>query len=330
MNWQNQIILLTGGTGSFGQAFTKLILSKSPKSLRVFDCDEYSQFEVSNNLKKKNVSYLLGRVEDKDRLYRAMQGVDMVVHAAALKQVPIIEYNPFEAVKTNILGSQNIIDCAIDLGVKKTILISSDKAVSPTNLYGATKMVAEKIFVQANSYAGDKNIRFSVVRYGNVMASRGSVVPTFLEQKKNDTLTITDERMTRFWITLDEGVKFVLSCIETMRGGEIFVPKIPSIKIIELARAVAPKAKIKIVGIRAGEKLHELLVSEDEARHAKDFNNYFVIEPEFISWGKTNYNNNVSGKELEEGFRYSSDNNNDWLSPSDIKKLLKQLTENNA
>lgn len=330
MNWKNQKILLTGGTGSFGQAFTGKIIKKNPKSLRIFDCDEYAQFQTSKNLKRGNVSFLLGRVEDKERLYRAMHDVDIVVHAAALKHVPILEYNPFEAVKTNILGSQNVIDCAIDLGVNKVVLISSDKAVAPTNLYGATKMVAEKIFVQANSYAGSRNTRFSAVRYGNVMASRGSVVPTFFEQKQNNTLTITDERMTRFWITLDEGVQFVLNCIDKMRGGEIFVPKIPSIKIMELARAVAPKAKIKIVGIRAGEKLHELLVSEDEARHTKDFKNYFIIEPEFTSWGKTDYNNNNAGKELEEGFRYSSDNNDNWLSPSDIKKLLKQLTENNA
>src|SRR3990167_2957109 len=237
MNWQNQIIFLTGGTGSFGQAFTKLILSKSPKSLRVFDCDEYSQFEVSNNLKKKNVSYLLGRVEDKDRLYRAMQGVDMVVHAAALKQVPIIEYNPFEAVKTNILGTQNIIDTAIFNNVKRVVLISSDKAVSPVNLYGATKMVAEKIFVDANSTVGSRKIKFGVVRYGNVAGSRGSVVPLFIKQAEDNVLTITDNRMTRFWITLDEGVALVIKALESMSGGEIFIPKIPSVKVTDLAAA---------------------------------------------------------------------------------------------
>ena len=328
MNWQNQTILLTGGTGSFGQAFTNTILKKKPKSLRIFDSDEYAQFETSRTLKKKNISYLLGRVEDKDRLYRAMQGVDLVVHAAALKQVSILEYNPFEAVKTNRLGSQNVIDCAIDHGVKKVILISSDKAVSPTNLYGATKMVAEKIFVQANSYTGGRNTFLSVVRYGNVMASRGSVVPTFLEQKKNNLLTVTDERMTRFWITLEEGVKFVIQSLEQMKGGEIFIPKLPSVKIMDLARAIAPKAQIKIVGIRNGEKLHESLISKDEARFTKDLGKHFIIEPEFVSWGNREYANPHKGTPVEDDFCYASDSNDDWLSLPQIKQLLKQIQGN--
>ncbi len=323
MNWANQIILLTGGTGSFGQSFTKTILKKKPKHLRIFDCDEFAQFEMIKNFGHKGLSYLLGRVEDKDRLLRAMEGVDIVVHAAALKQVPILEYNPFEAVKTNVLGSQNVIDCALDLGVKKVMLISSDKAVSPINLYGATKMVAEKIFIQANSYAAGKNTALSVVRYGNVMASRGSVVPTFIDQAKKDTLTVTDERMTRFWITLDQGVNFVIKSLETMRGGEIFIPKIPSVKIMDLARAVSPRAKIKIVGLRPGEKMHEILISLDEARHALDFGNHFVIVPEFVSWGKIDYQK--FGEEFGEGFYYSSDNNGAWLDIGDIKKLLSQL-----
>lgn len=322
-NWQDKTILLTGGTGSFGQAFAKTILKKKPKHLRIFDCDEFAQFEMIKNFENKGVSYLLGRVEDKNRLSRAMENVDIVIHAAALKQVPILEYNPFEAVKTNVLGSQNVIDCALDLGVKKVMLISSDKAVSPINLYGATKMVAEKIFIQSNSYAAGKNTALSVVRYGNVMASRGSVVPTFLEQSKKGLLTVTDERMTRFWITLEQGVNFVIKSLEAMHGGEIFVPKIPSVKIMDLARAVAPKAKIKIVGLRPGEKMHEILISLDEARHALDFGNHFVIEPEFVSWGKIDYQK--LGKELEDDFYYSSDNNGIWLDIGDIKKLLSQL-----
>lgn len=324
INWSDKTILLTGGTGSFGQAFAKTILKKRPKHLRVFDCDEYAQFEMKKNFGNKSVSYLLGRVEDKDRLSRSMAGVDIVVHAAALKQVPILEYNPFEAVKTNILGSQNVIDCALDLGVKKVLLISSDKAVSPINLYGATKMVAEKIFVQSNSYAAGKNTALGVVRYGNVMASRGSVVPTFIDQAARGTLTVTDERMTRFWITLEQGVNFVIKSLEAMRGGEIFVPKIPSVKIMDVARAIAPKAKIKIVGLRPGEKLHEILVNTDEARHTLDFGDHFSIVPEFISWGKIDYQN--SGKELDESFYYSSDNNSSWLTVSDIKKMLSQLS----
>ena len=325
MNWQNQTILLTGGTGSFGQAFTNSILKKKPQSLKIFDSDEYAQFETSRKHKKKNLSYLLGRVEDKDRLYRAMQDVNVVVHAAALKQVPILEYNPFEAVKTNILGSQNVIDCAIDLGVNKVLLISSDKAVSPTNLYGATKMVAEKIFVQANSYTGGKNTFLSVVRYGNVMASRGSVVPTFIEQAKNNLLTVTDERMTRFWITLEEGVKFVIQSIEQMKGGEIFIPKLPSVKIMDLARAIAPKAQIKIVGIRNGEKLHESLISKDEARFTKDLGKHFIIEPEFVSWGNREYINPHKGNPVDDDFLYASDSNGDWLTIPQIKQLLKNF-----
>lgn len=323
MNWANQTILLTGGTGSFGQAFTKTILKKKPKHLRIFDCDEFAQFEMIKSVGNKGISYLLGRVEDKDRLRRAMEDVDIVVHAAALKQVPILEYNPFEAVKTNILGSQAVIDCALDLGVKKVMLISSDKAVSPINLYGATKMVAEKIFVQANSYAAGKNTALSVVRYGNVMASRGSVVPTFIEQSVKGTLSVTDERMTRFWITLDQGVNFVIKSLDVMSGGEIFVPKIPSVKIMDLARAIAPKAKIKIVGLRPGEKMHEILLSLDEARHALDFGDHFVITPEFVSWGKIDYKND--GKDLNEDYYYSSDNNDKWLTVPDIKSLISQL-----
>lgn len=323
LNWQDKTILLTGGTGSFGQAFTKTIIKKKPKHLRIFDCDEFAQFEMIKNFKSKGVSYLLGRVEDKNRLLRAMENVDIVVHAAALKQVPILEYNPFEAVKTNILGSQAVIDCALDLGVKKVMLISSDKAVSPINLYGATKMVAEKIFVQANSYAAGKNTCLSVVRYGNVMASRGSVVPTFLEQAKKGLLTVTDERMTRFWITLEQGVNFVIKSLEAMSGGEIFVPKIPSVKIMDVARAVAPKAKIKIVGLRPGEKMHEVLISLDEARHTLDFGDYFVVVPEFVSWGKVDYKN--TAKDLDEDFSYSSDNNNTWLNIGEIRKLVSQL-----
>lgn len=323
MNWQKQTILLTGGTGSFGQAFLKFIIKKNPKSIRIFDSDEFALFETSQNYHKKNISLLLGRVEDKNRLCRAMVGSDIVVHAAALKQVPIIEYNPFEAVKTNIIGSQNVIDCAIDNGVSKVILISSDKAVSPTNLYGATKMVAEKMFIQANSYTGGKNTFLSVVRYGNVMASRGSVVPTFLEQVKNNQLTVTDERMTRFWLTLDEGVRFVTNALDNMNGGEIFVPKISSVKIMDLARAIAPKAQIKIVGIRNGEKLHEVLISQDESRFTKDYGKFLIIESQFASRKTNKYSSVGIGRPVSEDFIYSSDTNKDWLNISQLKQLLK-------
>ncbi|KKG07359.1 UDP-N-acetylglucosamine 4,6-dehydratase (inverting) [Methanosarcina sp. 2.H.A.1B.4] len=316
--FENKTILLTGGTGSFGNKFTEMILKHKPKSIRIYSRGEYNQYLMDQKFKDKNIRFLIGDVRDRDRLYRAMNGVDIVVHAAALKQVPACEYNPIEAVRTNIDGAINIIDAAIDNSVEKVIAISTDKAVHPVNLYGATKMVAEKMFIQGNTYTGKRNTRFSCVRYGNVIGSRGSVIPLFQEQKKKGVLTITDERMTRFWLTLDQGVNFVLNSIERMQGGEIFVPKIPSMRMMDLAEAIAPEAKKEIVGIRPGEKLHEIMITEDEARHAKEFSDYFIIEPEFAFWDKENH---MDGKSLPQGYRYSSDINDKWLTKEELKRM---------
>jgi UDP-N-acetylglucosamine 4,6-dehydratase (inverting) len=316
--FENKTILLTGGTGSFGNKFTEMILKNNPRSLRIYSRGEYNQYIMDQKFKDENIRFLIGDVRDRDRLYRAMNGVDIVVHAAALKQVPACEYNPIEAVRTNIDGAINIIDAAIDNSVEKVMAISTDKAVHPVNLYGATKMVAEKLFIQGNTYTGKRKTRFSCVRYGNVIGSRGSVIPLFKEQKKKGVLTITDERMTRFWLTLDQGVNFVLNSIERMQGGEIFIPKIPSMNMVDLAEAIAPEAKKEFVGIRPGEKLHEIMITEDEARHAKEFSDYFIIEPEFAFWDKEN---DVDGKYLPEGYRYSSEINDRWLTKEELKKM---------
>jgi UDP-N-acetylglucosamine 4,6-dehydratase len=316
--FEDKTILLTGGTGSFGNKFTELILKHNPKSLRIYSRGEYNQYIMDQKFKGEKIRFLIGDVRDHGRLFRAMNGVDIVVHAAALKQVPACEYNPIEAVRTNIDGAINIIDAAIDNDVEKVIAISSDKAVHPVNLYGATKMVAEKLFIQGNSYTGMRKTRFSCVRYGNVIGSRGSVIPLFKEQKKKGILTVTDERMTRFWLTLDQGVNFALNSIKRMHGGEIFVPKIPSMRMIDLAKAIAPEAKIEIVGIRPGEKLHEIMITEDEARHTKEFFDYFAIEPEFPFWDKRNH---VDGKSLPDGYRYSSDINDKWLTNEELKRM---------
>jgi len=316
--FENKIILLTGGTGSFGNKFTELILKYNLESLRIYSRGEYDQYIMNQKFNDNRIRFFIGDVRDRDRLYRAMNGVDIVVHAAALKQVPTCEYNPIEAVRTNIDGALNIIDAAIDNSVEKVIAISTDKAVHPVNLYGATKMVAEKLFIQGNTYTGKRKTRFSCVRYGNVIGSRGSVIPLFAEQKKKGVLTITDERMTRFWLTLDQGVNFVLNSIERMQGGEIFIPKIPSMKIVDLAEAIAPEAKKEFVGIRPGEKLHEIMLTEDEARHAKEFSDYFIIEPEFEFWNKGEYQD---GEPLPEGFRYSSYTNNQWITREELKKM---------
>ena len=318
--------MLTGGTGSFGNEFVSQLLSKRKFSgiLRIYSRDEFKQYELGRRFKNdKRLRFFIGDVRDKSRLERAVEGVDIVVHAAALKQVPFLEYNPFEAVKTNILGTQNVVDATIDNNVKRVVLVSTDKAVNPVNLYGATKMVAEKLFIQGNSYVGPRDTRLSVVRYGNVLGSRGSVVPIFLEQAKNNLLTITDERMTRFWITVSQGVKFVIKAIETMQGGEIFVPKIPSFKVIDLARVISPHGKLIITGIRAGEKIHEILVGSDESRHAREFSNFFIIEPEFTTITRSK-SKLVEGKPSEFGYSYTSDNNPDVLSAAEIKKLISQ------
>lgn len=318
--FDDKVILVTGGTGSFGKKFAEILTTECrPKNLRVFSRGELLQMEMHNAFNDDRLRFLIGDVRDKSRLNRAMNGVDIVVHAAALKQVPTCEYNPIEAIKTNIDGSVNIIDAAIDNSVEKVMAISTDKAVHPVNLYGATKMVAEKLFVQANSYAGFRKTKFSVVRYGNVVGSRGSVIPLFKEQAKTGTITITDERMTRFWITLDQGVRFVINSLEQMKGGEIFVPKIPSMRVTDLADVAAPGAKIRQIGIRPGEKLHEVMITEDESRHAKEFPSHYVVEPEFAFWRKTNYQD---GKDLPEGFRYSSEINTEWLSKDDLRKIV--------
>jgi UDP-N-acetylglucosamine 4,6-dehydratase/5-epimerase len=321
MNWADQTVLVTGGTGSFGRRFVEVMLREyRPQRLIVFSRDEMKQHEMRTaGLDHPSLRYFLGDIRDQQRLERAFSGVTVVVHAAALKQVPACEYNPFEAIQTNIIGGKNVIDAAIDCGVRKIIALSTDKAVNPINLYGATKLCAEKMFIQANAYSGPKNTRFSCVRYGNVVGSRGSVVPVFMEQRARGRLTITDPRMTRFWITLDQGVKFVVRCIEQMLGGEIFVPKIPSMKVLDMAQAIAPDCQIDCVGIRAGEKLHEVLLSEDEARTAIETGDMFVVQPGDSSWRKENRKNATP---LPEGFRYASDSNSQWLTPEELYELV--------
>lgn len=317
MNFTNKSILITGGTGSFGKKFVSALLKTDVKRVIVFSRDELKQFEMSKQYSDSRVRFFIGDVRDKDRLYRAFDGVDIVVHAAAMKQVPACEYNPFEAVKTNIHGAQNIIEASIDRGVEQVIALSTDKAASPVNLYGATKLASDKLFVAANSYVGDKATRFSVVRYGNVVGSRGSVIPFFKEIKDTGRLPITDPRMTRFWITLDQGVQFVLDSLDRMYGGEIFIPKIPSMKVVDLAKAIAPECELEIVGIRPGEKLHEVMITEDDSRKTLEFDDYFVIQPEFPWWEPKDV-----GKSLPDGFKYSSDSNGDWLTIEQLQQLL--------
>ncbi len=316
--FEGKTILITGGAGSFGQKFVELVLKEcDPKSVRVYDNRELAEVEMERKFKDERLRYFIGDVRDRKRLDRAMDGVDIVVHAAALKHVPICEYNPIEAIKTNIDGAINVVDSAINNGVEKVINISTDKAVQPVNLYGATKMVAEKIFVQGNSYTGlNRKTIFSCSRYGNVVGSSGSVVPLFKEQKVKGEITITDENMTRFWITLEDGVRFVMSCIDRMKGGEIFVPKIPSMKIADLAMAIAPEASKKIIGIRPGEKLHEVLLTAEESRHTKELGDCYIVEPEFAFW---NDENHKEGKLLAADFIYSSENNTCWLDHNQFK-----------
>lgn len=315
----NKIILITGGCGSFGQKFIEVALKEyTPKSIRVYDNREHAMVEMERKFNDDRLRFFIGDVRDKDRLMRAMNGADIVVHAAAIKHVPICEYNPIEAIKTNVDGAINVIDAAINNGVEKVINISTDKAVQPVNLYGATKMVAEKLFVQANSYSGGKSPFFSCSRYGNVIGSSGSVIPLFKEQKEKGEVTITHQDMTRFWITLEDGVKFVIRCIERMKGGEVFVPKIPSMKITDLARAIAPEASHKIIGLRPGEKLHEMLLTAEESLHTKEMEDHFVIEPQFAFWDTANHK---EGKEVMRGFSYSSGNNTQWLDKNHITQI---------
>jgi len=328
MDWSSQVVLITGGTGSFGKKFIQKMLSDyHPAKLIVYSRDELKQHEMRQaGFDHPSLRFFLGDIRDRDRLKRAFEGVDVVVHAAALKQVPACEYNPMEAIKTNILGSSNVVDAALDTGVKKVLALSTDKAVNPVNLYGATKLAAEKLIVQSNVYAANKVTRMSCVRYGNVVGSRGSVVPVFLKQRENGKVTVTDERMTRFWLTLDQGVGFVIRCIEEMHGGEVFVPKIPSMGIMDLARAVAPDNQIDIIGIRPGEKLHEVLISEDESRHTVELDDLYVVMPAEAVWiNQFGWEWQNQGKALPDGFRYASNNNSEWLSIEAIKEMIQPI-----
>jgi UDP-N-acetylglucosamine 4,6-dehydratase len=321
VNWSQESILVTGGTGSFGKKFVEIMLRDyQPQRLVIFSRDELKQHEMrTSGFDHASLRYFIGDVRDVERLKRALSGVTVVVHAAALKQVPACEYNPFEAIQTNIMGGRNVIDAAIDQGVRRILALSTDKAVNPINLYGATKLCAEKVFVQANAYAGAKNTRFSCARYGNVVGSRGSVIPIFLEQRRRGKITITDPRMTRFWLTLEHGVRFVIRCLEQMHGGEIFVPKIPSMRLVDLAETVAPGCQVEHIGIRPGEKLHEVLVSEDESRQTLETEDMYVIQPAHPWWKSENW---VSAKPLPEGFRYSSDTNEHWLTRRELEELV--------
>lgn len=317
-------VLITGGTGSFGKRLVDTVLKRyKPKRLIIFSRDEMKQYEMAQVFSDREypcLRYFLGDVRDRERLERALHGVDVVVHAAALKQVPAAEYNPFEFVSTNVIGAQNVINAAVDQRVKKVIALSTDKAANPINLYGATKLCSDKLFVAGNSYSGEVATRFSVVRYGNVFGSRGSVVPFFKDlAEKGETIPITDERMTRFWITLQQGVDFVLKCLDTMVGGEIFVPKIPSMKVMDLAKAIAPNCELKFTGIRPGEKLHEVMVPKDDARRTVEFEDFYIIQPQFVWWSRESY---VGGTPVPEGFKYSSDSNSRWLSVDDLRAMV--------
>lgn len=319
---ENKTVLVTGGTGSFGKKFVRKALTLGVKKIIVFSRDELKQYEMKQEFKDERIRFFIGDVRDKERLLRAFNGVDIVIHAAAMKHVDACEYNPFEAVKTNIQGAQNIIDAAIDKGVEKVIALSTDKACSPINLYGATKLASDKLFIAANAYVGDKHTKFSVVRYGNVVGSRGSVIPFFKKMRETGVLPVTDERMTRFWITLDQGVQFVIDNLERMRGGELFVPKIPSMNIMDLAKAIGPDCKIEIVGIRPGEKLHEAMITEDDARHTIEFEDYYVIQPEF-NWWSGEYK--VGSRPLPNDFRYVSNENSQWLTIEELQQLIKEM-----
>jgi UDP-N-acetylglucosamine 4,6-dehydratase/5-epimerase len=325
MNWSEQEVLITGGTGSFGKKFVEIMLGEyHPSRLVIFSRDELKQHDMrASGLDHSSLRYFIGDVRDPRRLQRAFSGITVVVHAAALKQVPACEYNPFEAIQTNIMGGRNVIDAAIDNGVGRVLALSTDKAVNPVNLYGATKLCAEKVFVQANAYAGAQETRFSCARYGNVVGSRGSVIPVFQEQRKRGKITITDPRMTRFWLTLEQGVRFVVRAIEQMHGGEIFVPKIPSMRLVDLAEAVAPGCAVECIGIRPGEKLHEVLLSEDEARNTVELDDMYVIQPTHPWWKGANW---VHAKGVPQGFRYTSDGNERWLTNEQLQELIEPGT----
>ena len=320
----NSSLLITGGTGSFGHGFASLTLKKfNLRRLVIFSRDEMKQWEMAKLFKDDpRVRFFIGDVRDKDRLHRALDNIDYVVHAAASKIVPIAEYNPFECIKTNINGAMNLIDACIDQKVKKVVALSTDKASSPINLYGATKLASDKLFVASNSsYVGSQNTSFSVVRYGNVMGSRGSIIPYFMSLKDHKELPITDERMTRFMITIEQGIELVWHVFEDMMGGEIYVKKIPSIKIIDIAKTISPKAKNKIIGIRPGEKLHEQMISINDANSTYEYPDYFKILPQINEWSKDNLRIK-KGKKVPEGFKYTSDTNKEWMTKSDLQKWI--------
>ncbi len=318
IDWKKKVVLVTGGTGSFGKKFVEIMLRKhTPKKLIVFSRDELKQFEMQQHFKSESLRYFIGDVRDRDRLERALAGVDIVIHTAALKQVPTAEYNPIEAIRTNVLGAENIINASIDRGVEKVIALSTDKAANPINLYGASKLCADKLFIAANAYAAGKT-SLSVVRYGNVVGSRGSVIPFFQKMRKAGEIPITDPRMTRFLITLEQGVEFVIKCLGLMQGGELFIPKIPSVKIMDLKEAIAPGCPHKVVGIRPGEKLHEVLLPMEESRHSLEFDDMYIVEPDF-EWWKKSYHK--GGRKIPEDFEYNSKNNAQWLSIAEIQEL---------
>ncbi|WP_110655824.1 UDP-N-acetylglucosamine 4,6-dehydratase (inverting) [Salinicola halimionae] len=323
--FDNQTILVTGGTGSFGHTFIPMLLAKhNPKKVIVFSRDEMKQWEMAKKFEgDSRVRFFIGDVRDRERLYRALDGVDYVVHAAATKIVPTAEYNPFECIKTNVLGAMNLVDACIDKGVKKLVALSTDKASSPVNLYGATKLTSDKLFVAGNHYAAHNQTRFSVVRYGNVMGSRGSVIPFFMSIKDRGVLPITDDRMTRFMISLEEGVELVWHAFEDMEGGEIYVKKIPSMKVTDLARVISPEAEQEVVGIRPGEKLHEQMISAEDSYYTYEYPEHFKILPQINDWDKDR-NRIKDGYKVPEGFIYSSDNNKEWMSDAELEAWIDQ------
>ena len=327
----DKAILITGGTGSFGKKFTERILKEfNPKKIVIYSRDEFKQDVMAKEFRMKfpdkfrKLRFFIGDVRDKDRLYRAFNDIDYVIHAAAMKQVPACEYNPFEAIKTNIHGAQNIVDASIDCGVKKVVALSTDKAVNPINLYGGTKLVSDKLFIAGNAYSGGEGTIFSVVRYGNVAGSRGSVIPFFKEllERGEKVLPITDYRMTRFWITLDQGVDLVFKALKESRGGETYISKIPSFKIIDLAKAMNPDGDMKEVGIREGEKLDEIMITKDDSRMTYEYEKHYIIYPHFDWWNSQNYMT-PGGKPVEEGFEYDSGKNSQWLSVEELRELIK-------
>jgi UDP-N-acetylglucosamine 4,6-dehydratase len=324
MSLDQKSVLVTGGTGSFGRKLTEIVLrNHNPRRLIVFSRDELKQFEMQSEFRDDpRVRFFIGDVRDRDRLMRAFDGVDVVIHAAALKQVPAAEYNPFEAIKTNVIGAENVINAAIDRGVRKVVALSTDKAANPINLYGATKLCSDKLFIAGNSYSGTEETRFAVVRYGNVVGSRGSVVPFFQKHREHGFLPITDPRMTRFWITLEEGVQLVLKSLERMHGGELFVPKTPSMNIMDLAEAIAPDCEVHVVAVRPGEKLHETLIGEDDARRTLEFDDHYVIQPEFPWWGALGPRGGIP---LPDGFSYRSDNNPWQLGIDELREMIAKL-----